>query len=147
MASIVELTTSETNTFITGAWYPSANSNSMLALDYTVSSWQTGSWGGLMNTFGANSGVDIGTLESGSWGGLMNTWGAHEILSESQDRTSAVSDQNPTTNQGVGSGEWDVFPAPPEEPEPELPQRDLTRFKKTYSSQRHQPQRVRLVRR
>lgn len=147
MGKIVELTAAETNTFITGAWYPNAIANGMTVVSYSLSSWQTGSWGGLANTWGADSSSLTSSLESGKWGGLANTWGATSISSESIDRTTETSSQNPSPNQGVGAGDWDAFPALPVEVEAPLPQRDVTRFRKSYSSQRSQPKRVRLIRR
>jgi hypothetical protein len=50
-------------------------------------------------------------------------------------------------NQGVGPWAWDPFPVPPAEEDVALPERDITSYRKAYSSQRLIPQRIRLVKR
>jgi hypothetical protein len=109
---------------------------------------QTGSWPGLGNTWGATAlltGTLTGSLSEGTWWGIDYSWGTYLIPTESFDRTDPTSNQFPFPDQGLGEGDWNPFPIPPSPPEPILPTRDLTRYKKSYSASRHQPVRIRLV--
>lgn len=83
----------------------------------------------------------------GTWEGLANTYGADITVTESYDCFTVTTEGNPSPNQSVGGGEWDPFPIPPELPNPETPERDVTRYRKGYSSQRMQVQRIRYSRR
>lgn len=109
----------------------------------------TGSWYYFSNTWGVDSSTtgSLDHIASGSWGGVDNSWGVTTLPTESYDRFSPVSDTNPSPGQSIGTGEWDPFPLPPPEPEERLAQRDTTRYRKAYSSQRLQPRRVRLIKR
>lgn len=149
MSTVFECLLLEKSTLFTGSWLGSAYT--VLAVQEPISSdsISTGSWFGSANTWGTDSSL-VGTLakslQTGSWGGVVNTWGVRTLVTESYDRDDVTSDEFPIVNQSVGAGDWDPFPLPEPPAEPELPQRDVTRYRKTYSSQRHQVQRIRIVR-
>lgn len=148
MSNMYELTLAEVNTFTTGSFFPNANSCNVTTVT-PVSMSNTGSWGGLANTQNSYtvSSSYVLTSESGSWGGLASTQGTSLIVTESYDRDNPTDSSHPFTNQSMGAGAWDPFPIPETPPEPDLPQRDTTRFRKAYSSQRAQPKRFRLIKR
>jgi hypothetical protein len=159
MSVMYEITGLENNPTLTGSLLASANSfgASQNYYDQTkTNSISTGSWIGLANTWGTSTQVVTAISASGNpgddlglWSGAAHpntTWGLAFPLTESIERFKTITDATPEIDQGVGPGEWDPFPIPEPPVEPELPQRDVTRFKKSYSSQRMQPKRIRLVR-
>jgi len=108
----------------------------------------TGSWYGLGNTWGSvilSASLDQ-SFAKGDWKGIDYSYGTYLIPSESYDRFNVIDDEHPYVNQSIAPGLWDPFPIPSPPPEPVLPPRDMTRYRKTYSSQRHQVQRIRIVR-
>jgi len=147
MGTIFDLT-SAASSFSTGSWYPYANTAGQVSVTANEPE-MTGSWGGLANTWG---GIDMRTVSSsslavtGSWKGDAYSWGTKTTLSESNDRFALTSNSAPNVDQGVGPGLWDPFPTPQPPPAPPPPDRDVTRYRKTYSSQRMQPRPIRLVR-
>lgn len=113
----------------------------------------TGSWQGLAATWGVDDeAVNLlasssgGVVNLGTWNGIAYSYALNTTPTESIDRFSLTNDANPSINQSVGIGEWDPFPLPPEPPEPPTKIRDITRYVKTYSSQRLQVQRIRYTR-
>lgn len=151
MSNVTELTTASTNTYLTGAWLPTANSVGVtinaIPTFMSVPNFQTGSWEGLGNTQNV---IEISTgsvhyWHEGTWKGVDYSDGIIEVLTENHDRFVAISENDPMANQGFSAAAWDPFPTPPVPVEPEIPQRDTTRYRKTYSSQRRQPQRIRLI--
>lgn len=148
MGTMTVLVLNDANQPNSGTFYPVATSG-IFATHDSGKYGHTGSWGGLANTWGGDStasGSYENSVTTGSWYGLDNTYGVSQVLSETYDR-SVISDENPVANQSIGSGEWDFFPIPESPPEPELPERDTTRYRKSYSSQRHQPRRIRYIKR
>jgi hypothetical protein len=158
MSSVVfELTALEVNATFTGSMLSNGGTLGVgqNAFQFGTNSLSTGSWFGLDNTWGVSttivdaiSGSMTASLKPGIWASAQqpdHSWGVLNLVTESHDRFDVTSDQFPEVDQGVGPGEWNPFPIPPEEVPPELPQRDTTRFRKSYSSQRHQPKRIRLV--
>lgn len=146
MPVMYELFLQETVT--TGSVYPNATSAGVVSLETHARTVTTGSWMGVGNSQGAQT-LDAtltSTVETGLWKGVSYTQGVTEYFSESIDRGS-ISDEDPVANQSIGAGDWDPFPTPEIVEAPELPQRDTTRYRKAYSSQRNQPQRVRIIRR
>lgn len=109
----------------------------------------TGSWGYVANSWGFDLTMsgNIDQVTTGTWGGIDYSWGLHTLPTESMDRFSLTSDANPSVNQGIGGGEWDFFPLPPPVPEEKMSERDTTRYRKAYSSQRYQPRRIRYIKR
>ena len=153
MAAIIDLTSQLSSpTAFTGSIYPQADSAGVqvTAPLQPNPSYSTGSWPGLGNTWGASTLLTASltvteSLGSGHWWGIDVSWGTYMIVTESFDREDTVSNMFPFTDQGLADGDWDPFPIPPPPPTPELPQRDTTRYRKSYSSQRHQPKRIRLI--
>lgn len=139
------------SSFYTGSLYSAANNGAGEDVAISSNSISTGSWGGLGNSWGASSddlsGSLSNTMQTGVWGGLATTWGAVTIVTESTDRTQLIDSTHPNPSQGLALGEWDPFPIPPLDEEIQLPERDTTRFRKSYSSQRNTPQRLRLIKR
>lgn len=154
MPAIFELTALEFNTFYTGSFYPGAGSVGA-ALNPTGSdSISTGSWLGNDNTWGVDNSVVSASISSvsmltgsGHWWGIEYSWGTGLITSESRDRSNTVSDEFPFIDQGVGPGDWNPFPVPEGTSAPIEPIRDTTRYRKSYSSSRNQPVRIRIIRR
>lgn len=154
VAYFVDLTAALGNgpTAFTGSQFPQGNSNSVAVTQALIpnTSISTGSWPGLGNTWGASN-LLTGTLVApnslteGHWWGIDISWGTYQIPTESIDRTDVTSNLNPFPDQGLAEGDWDPFPIPILPPVPVLPPRDLTRYRKAYSAQRHQPIRIRLV--
>lgn len=115
---------------------------------------QSASWQGNGNTWGASlfdvaqilSGSYTGSLATGHWWGIDTSWATYQLLSESRDRTDVFSNLVTEIDQGIGPGDWNPFPIPLNPVAPELPPRDLTRYRKAYSFGRNQPVRIRLVR-
>lgn len=149
MGNVYELTSLGPTTF-TGSVYANANSagTTYVASISSSSLLSTGSWYGLANTWG---GFDMsttltGSTTTGSWGGVAYSQGVSTIASESYDRFSTIANGTPSVNQGVGPGAWNPFPAPEAPPAGSQATRDVTRYRKTYSSQRMQPRPVRIVR-
>ena len=161
MGTVFELTTLEVNCMFTGALYPYGGSGTdfvpqvvlPVASEQTIN---TGSWEGCGNTWGITTSI-IDTLSSsmsqsiemGIWASATepdHSWGVLALPTESIDRSNTTSDLNPSINQSMGPGDWNPFPIPPSVAAPSLPPRDLTRYRKAYSSQRLQPNRIRLVR-
>jgi hypothetical protein len=150
VSTFFELTTLEVNSTYTGSMYASAHTlGTAPVAAITNDSLHTGSWFGLANTWGAiaaPSSSFAASLSEGIWHGIDYSWGTYHIPTESIDRSDVTSNMFPLVDQGVSIGDWNPFPVPEAPPAPVLPPRDLTRFKKAYSSSRHQPVRIRLVR-
>lgn len=151
MSTFFELSALDTDTVFTGSLVFGGGTNGAVPVvtdpSVQLSSLQTGSWLGLQNTFGAMTLNTLsGSLTGGHWWGIDYSWGTYHIPSESYDRTDTTSNLFPYPDQGLSPGDWNPFPVPVAPPEPVLPPRDLTRYRKAYSSVRHQPVRVRLVR-
>jgi hypothetical protein len=150
MSVFYELFALEENVFYTGSFSPPADHAGNGGLNVMPGqSMQTGSWYGLANTWGATNTLSTNlssSLMPGHWWGIDVSWGTYHIPTESIDRNDVISNAFPHPDQGLAMGDWDPFPIPPPPPVPVLPPRDLTRYRKAYSSQRSQPVRIRLVR-
>lgn len=150
MSTFFELTTVEVNSTYTGSMWGNAHTLGAATTTPIVNdSFHTGSWFGLGNTWGAIVSSLSGSAPSfteGRWWGIDYSWGTYHIPTESIDRTDTTSNTFPIVDQGLAAGDWNPFPLPEVPPSPTLPPRDLTRYKKAYSSSRHQPVRIRLVR-
>ena len=150
MPLIFSHTINEVNDPMTGsAAAPAALAPTPLVIDRASGDTTTGSWYYVGNSWGFDLTLsgNLDAVATGSWGGIDYSWGLHTLPTESIDRFTLTSDDNPSLNQGIGAGEWDPFPLPPEPPEEKMSERDITRYRKAYSSQRHQPRRIRYVRR
>lgn len=127
----------------TGSWPGNVNT-----WDYkevlTTQGFYTGSWLGNVNSWDQYQVTFSGT-NKGLWPGNANNWDTYQVPDDSHDK-SVISNDSVNATQGAGSVEWNHFPFPPEEPEPVLKVRDLTRFQKAYSFTRQQPVRIRLYR-
>lgn len=151
MPIMFELTELNTSTFHTGTIYSPAGSQAA-SLAETATGFHAGSWHGLANTWGVDTVVadslvsaSAGVISMGAWHGIAYSYGIETVVTESSDRFSVTSEQNPSPNQGITLGEWDHFPIPPPPPKPQLPERDQTRYRKTYSGHRVQPRRIRYI--
>lgn len=138
--------------FHTGSVYTSAHIGAAVQGMHIVAM-ATASWHGLASTWGVDTGaVDQlisssgGVINAGVWQGIAYSYDVVPLPTESIDRFSFTNEANPSVNQGVSAGEWEPFPPPPSPPEPEAKVRDITRYTKTYSSQRLQVQRIRYTR-
>lgn len=154
-----ELTALEVSSVFTGSLLPASHTLNIPQpniFQAGTNSMSTGSWFGLNNTWGVSTTIIdaisssmTASIKPGFWASAQNpyiSWGINVLPTESIDRTDTVDDAHPLVGQSVGPGEWDPFPIPEAPPAPTLPQRDVTRYRKTYSSQRHQVQRIRIVR-
>lgn len=149
MPSISYRTLYESNDPVTGSLLSSADTIVAVVVTGSVVI-TTGSWYNLANTWGGNSTMS-GSFETaivtGSWYGIDYSYGVRTMPTESIDRFTLTDEANPSINQGVGAGEWDPFPIIAVPPAESPPERDTTRFRKSYSSQRLQPRRVRYIKR
>jgi len=143
MGNIIEI--SSATSFYTGSWYPYANTAGATA-NVTVPSTMTGSWSGLANTWGGNVVTSSLSTSTGSWQGNAYSWGVTTTVNENHDRFTVTGPGSPNVDQGIGPGAWDPFPIPETPAEAPLPVRDVTRFRKSYSSQRMQPRSIRVRR-
>ncbi len=161
MGTMYEMTTLELNCTFTGSMYSYGGAGANFLPSVTLppdghQTLETGSWEGCGNTWGISTTV-IDTLsasmsqsiEMGTWQSATqpdHSWGVLALPTESINRSVSISDTSPSVNQSIGPGDWNPFPIPPSSVGPALPPRDLTRYRKAYSSQRLQPNRIRLVR-
>ncbi len=143
MGTFTDLTS--TTSLYTGSWYPYANTAGASA-NVTVPSVMTGSWGGLANTWGGSVVTSSLATPTGSWQGNAYSWGMTTTVTESHDRFTVTGQGAPNVDQGIGPGAWDPFPIPEAAAEEPPPVRDVTRFRKSYSSQRMQPRPIRIRR-
>lgn len=87
------------------------------------------------------------TMLSGSFGVTPQSHDIYVIADEDHNKSRMTSD-NPMANQSVSNVQWNFFPIPEVVPEPPLGKdRDLTRYQKAYSFSRHQPVKIRVIRR
>lgn len=150
MPKIYTHTIYDSNDPMTGsAPMPSALAQELVVISGSSGDAATGSWGYVANSWGFDLVLSesIDQVATGTWGGIDYSWGLHTLPSESIDRFTLTNNDNPSVNQGIGLGEWDPFPIPPAPPEEPTKERDVTRYRKAYSSQRHQPQRIRYIQR
>lgn len=111
----------------------------------------TGSWPGNANTaamydstsilIGSGSGVASGSLL-----GNANTQNTY-LIPDDVHWNSPISTDNPETIQSADLVGWNFFPTPTPLLTVVTVSRDMTRFKKTYSSQRQQVRRIRIIKR
>lgn len=143
--SAYDLTTT-TNALHTGSLFSIAGAAGTVSVVVAIGN-VTGSWGGIAHSWGVNEVTgSLSPTATGSWGGVSYSHGTEETQPENIDRSTVTSDGNPSTNQGVSPGSWSPFPAPAPVEQPVLRQRDITRFRKSYSSQRLQPRPIRIIR-
>ena len=142
MGNIIDLTS--TTSLYTGSWYPYANTAGSTFVN-TMQPELTGSWGGLASTWGAVevlAAASASLQASGSWKGVAYSLATTVLASASFDRDTTTKVGSANVNQSLGQAGWDPFPIPTVEPEEPPAQRDVTRFRKSYSSQRMQPRPV-----
>lgn len=146
MGSIIDMTSA--TSFYTGSRYTYANTAGGTTVSTSAAA-LTGSWSGLANTWG---GFDMRTILSasqaptGSWQGNAYSWGMTTTVTESNDRFTVTGQGAPNVDQGIGPGAWSPFPTPEVPAEEPPPVRDVTRYRKSYSSQRMQPRPIRIRR-
>lgn len=126
--------------------YFSANGQALLDLTTfeTLQGVYTGSWPGNANNWDLADVSSRGTY-TGSWPGNANNWDLYQVPYDDHNKSVQTAD-NPNSDQGAVTIDWNFFPFPPEEEEEPMRVRDLTRFQKAYSFTRHQPVRIRLFR-
>jgi hypothetical protein len=147
MGTVYDLTT--TTSYYSGSLYFGGNTVGPAIVDVSVSAQLTGSRIGTASSWAAIdvlAASSVSLVASGTWQGVAYSQGVRVPVTESYDRFTTTGQGSPNVNQSLGEAAWDPFPIPPPPPVPPAPQRDLTRFRKAYSSQRMQPRPVRLSR-
>jgi len=92
--------------------------------------------------------LDVNSFYTGSLLPRADSVGvAQSTSTPSLDRTHVIDDSNPSTNQGIGTVDWDAMQQLPIVPPPAIVDHDASRYRKSYAACLQQPRRVRLYRR